>query len=296
VTSHRSHQATLDRELVFVGHGVHSGQAVKLIVKPAPVDHGIVFVRPVEGRRICLPAQASCIGATELCTHLTQGETHLATVEHLMAAISAMGLDNLEIEASGIELPILDGSAAPFMRDFMVARIVTQPEKRHYIKILKRLRVEAGEAFAEFLPPILPVSRCSSFDITIDFASAAIGRQHIAFDLNMNFFAHEIAPARTFGFMKDTQKLRALGLAQGASLDNTLIIGLDDKIINEQGTLFEDEFVRHKALDAVGDTALLGKPFIGLYRSFCGGHQLNALAVKSLLDAPNHFEIVEMAD
>jgi len=176
----------------------------------------------------------------------------------------------------------------------MAARIVTQPAKRHYIKILKRLRVEAGKAFAEFLPSDSSTFWCSSFDITIDFSSAAIGRQHIAFDLNMHFFAREIAPARTFGFMKDAQKLRALGLAQGASLDNTLIIGLDDKIINVEGALFENEFVRHKALDAVGDTALLGKPFIGLYRSFCGGHQLNALAVKSLLDAPNHFEIVEI--
>jgi len=276
--------------------GVHSGQAVELVVKPAPLDHGIVFVRLIEGHRVRLPAQASFIGATELCTHLTQGACHLATIEHLMAAISAMGLDNLEIEVSNAELPILDGSAAPFMLGFMTAGIVTQPEKRSYIKILKRLRVERGQAFAEFLPPVLPTSCQTSFDITIDFASAAIGRQQIVFDLTRDFFAREIAPARTFGFMKDAQKLRALGLAQGASLDNTLIIGFDDKIVNSQGTLFADEFVRHKALDAVGDTALLGKPFIGLYRSFCGGHQLNALAVQTLLGMPDHFEIVEITD
>jgi len=284
------YQSTLAGDLSFSGRGVHSGRDVRLDIRPAPDGHGIVFLRHVasEGKLVRLPAMADFVGASDLCTTLEQGKGRVETIEHLMAAIAAVGLDNLVIESSEPELPILDGSAASFMRGFMATGTRVQQVLRPYIKILKPVRVEAGAAFAEFLP-----AETSSFDITIDFASKAIGRQRIAFDLVRDFFAREIAPARTFGFLKDAQKLRDLGLARGASLENSLIIGLDDKVMNPQGLLFADEFVRHKALDAVGDTALLGKPFIGLYRSFCGGHRLNIHAVKALLAATDCFEIVE---
>jgi len=281
-------QSTLKKELCFDGAGVHSARPVRLVIRPAPVDHGIVFTRIDGGGRRSFPADTFHAGPTDLCTTLGTGDVRIETIEHLMAAIAACGLDNLAIDIDGREVPILDGSSTLYMQAFAKAGIEEQKAPRRYIRILKPIRVEVGAAYAEFLP-----ADTTRFDIMIVFDSPAIGEQHIVFDLTRDYFAREIAPARTFGFMKDVKRLRAVGLAQGATLENSVVIGLDGKVMNADALMGEDGFVRHKALDAVGDTALLGRPFIGLFRSCRGGHALNASAVKALLAQPDHYEITE---
>jgi len=288
----RHHQATIAHSVFFTGIGVHSGEISHLEIRSAPVDHGVVFVRRfVNGRDSRLIARSENNRAHDLCTTLGQGEGRIETIEHLMAAISACGIDNLEIVVSHHEVPILDGSAVPFIKAFVDAGIVRQDAPRQKLRIIEPLRLESDLAFAEFLPVDCASPVCH-FDISIDFASPVIGRQHIAFDLETSFFASDIAPARTFGFSHEAEMLRARGLAQGASLDNCLVIGPDDRLLNPKNLRFKDEFVRHKALDAVGDTALLGMPFMGIFRSHRPSHRLNGEIVKALLANPDHFEII----
>jgi len=292
----QKNQTTIKREICLSGIGVHSGQESQLVIRPAAVDYGIVFICPVtNGDRVHLAAHASRTLLGDLCTTLTEGEARIETIEHLMAAISACGIDNLAIETSHHEVPILDGSARIFVQAFMDAGLVRQQASRRYLRITKPLRLEAAPAWAEFLPCDTSTSSGTSschFDISIDFASPAIGHQHIGFELAQEFFAREIAPARTFGFLKQAEILRARGLARGASLENCLIIGPDDRLLGGQSLRFEDEFVRHKALDAIGDTALLGVPFIGIFRSYRPSHRLNGEIVKTLLANPSHFEMI----
>jgi len=291
-------QSTIARPITLSGIGVHSGQPSCLEIRPAPVDHGIVFIRHLErfpspsAANVRLVAHSDQSHPSDLCTTLGKAQARVETIEHLMAAISACGIDNLEISVSHHEVPILDGSALPFMQAFLEAGTVWQEAPRHYLRITKSLRLEAAPAFAEFLPvdPLLSVCR---FDISIDFTTPLIGQQQIIFDLDALSFARDIAPARTFGFMKEAEMLRARGLAQGASLANCLVIGGDDQLLNPQNLRFRDEFVRHKTLDAIGDTALLGMPFIGLFRSHRPSHRLNGDLVKALLANPDHFEIID---
>lgn len=284
-------QSTLKKPVTFSGHGVHSGKPSRVTLNPAAADHGIVFSRVDEaGNRHLFPADTFHAGPTDLCTSLGQGNVRIDTIEHLMAALAAAGLDNLTVEVSGHEIPILDGSSAAYMQAIAQAGIKTQKSVRKYIRVLETVRVESGSGYAVFSP-----SDAMRFDISIAFQSAAIGEQRLVFALETEYFAREIAPARTFGFLKDVETLWAAGLALGSSLDNSVVIGPDDTVLNAGGLIADDEFVRHKALDAVGDTALLGRPFIGLFRSFRGGHKLNAEAVRALLDNPQHYEITELS-
>jgi len=288
----QQYQSTLAQAVHLTGIGIHSGQPSRLDIRPAPVGHGIVFIRRLpNGEIVRLPAHSDYNVASDLCTALGQNPAHFETIEHLMAAVSASNLDNLEIEISHHEVPILDGSAAPFMKAFATAGIVCQTAVRRFIQLLKPLRLDVAPSWAEFLP-VDPAGCSCHFDISIDFASSLIGHQHIEFDLGKDFFAQAIAPARTFGFEKEASILRARGLAQGACLDNCLVIGEDDRLLNPQGLRFCDEFVRHKALDAVGDIALLGLPFIGIFRSHRPSHRLNGAIVKALLASPSHYEII----
>jgi len=288
----QQYQSTLAKPIHLSGIGIHSGQPSRLDIRPAPSDYGIVFIRHLaDGKIVRLPACADKIWLSDLCTLLKDDQAQLGTIEHLMAAIHACGIDNLEIETDHHEVPILDGSAAPFIEAFERAGIIHQSKRRRFIRITKPLRLDATPAWAEFLPSdeIRPICH---FDISIDFASTAIGRQHIAFDLEKDFFTRAIAPARTFGFQGEAEILRARGLAQGASLENCLVVGKDDQLLNSQTLRFKDEFVRHKALDSVGDTALLGLPFIGIFRAHRPSHRLNGAIVKALLTSPSHFEII----
>lgn len=317
-------QASLKNPIYLEGAGVHSGKKVSVILRPAPIDHGIVFVRADEfGRNVLFPAASAHSLPADLCTVLTAEKQwdseeaeaasphgggvslRIETIEHLMAALAARGLDNALIAVSGQELPILDGSAALYMQAIAEAGIEKQQAKRRYLRILRPVRVNAahGDAFAEFRPlrredysaygaEGQEYAQC--FDVEIAFSARIIGRQRIRFALTHSFFAENLAKARTFGFLADAEKLRAAGLAQGANLENSVIIDKQGDVVNPQSLYCADAFVRHKALDAVGDTALLTKPFLGLFRSFKSGHKLNAAAVRALLSDTDCYEIMEL--
>lgn len=286
------YQATLRSRVSLSGTGVHSGKPVSVHFNPADADTGIVFQRIDEqtgGREI--RALVSEIGGTDLCTALGDpAGDHVATVEHLMATLSAIGLDNVHIEIDGPEVPIMDGSATAFVEAFDQAGLEQLPQKRRYIRVLKPVRIENGASWAEFRP-----HDGTRFEIEIDFESPAIGRQLYAADVDGRIFRKDIARARTFGFMKDVERLWAAGYALGSSLENSVVIGEDHGIINMEGLRYGDEFVRHKTLDAMGDLALAGARFIGCFRSYRGGHKLNAAALKCLLSDRSAFEVVETA-
>lgn len=284
------HQTTLKRRVSLSGVGVHSGKPVSIHFNPADADTGIVFQRidsDAEGRMIS--ALTSEVGETDLCTVLGRaGGDQIATTEHLMAALSGMGIDNLYIEIDGSEVPIMDGSSAPFVEAFLEAGINTLAENRRYIRILKPVRIDMGSSWAEFRP-----HDGTRFEIEIDFATPVIGRQSLIVDLDPETFMRDIARARTFGFMKDVEWLWAAGFALGSTLENSIAIGEDHRVINAEGLRYPDEFVRHKMLDAVGDLALGGARFIGCFRSYRGGHKLNAAALQHLLADESAFEVVE---
>lgn len=284
------YQMTLKSRVALSGFGVHSGQPVSIQFSPADPDTGIVFAITGDKRGpVEIRALVSEIGGTDLCTVLGDPEgVHVATVEHLMAALFALGIDNLLIEIDGSEVPILDGSSAAFVDAFDQAGYEIQNIKRRYIRVLKPVRIESGASWAEFLP-----YDGTRFEVEIDFESPAIGRQSMAADIDPSFFRRDISRARTFGFMKDVERLWAAGYALGSSLENSVVIGDDHRVINMEGLRHPDEFVRHKMLDALGDLALAGACFIGCFRSFRGGHRLNAAALRRLLSDRSAFEIVE---
>lgn len=284
------YQTTLKSRATLAGTGVHSGKQVSVSFLPADADTGVVFQihdgsEPVRELR----ALVSEVGATDLCTMLGDpAGQHIATVEHLMAALFGLGIDNLVIEIDGCEVPILDGSATMFVEAIDQAGIETLPVKRRYIRVVKPVRIESGASWAEFRP-----YAGTRFEIEIDFESPAIGRQLFASDINADIFRGDIARARTFGFMKDVERLWAAGYALGSSLENSLVIGDDHRVINMGGLRYPNEFARHKTLDAMGDLALAGARFIGCFRSYRGGHRLNAAALRRLLSDRSAFEIVE---
>lgn len=282
-------QSTLKESVELSGYGVHSGLPSRVIVRPANVNHGIIFnFCDQQNRAHRIEAHARNAGPAELCTTITDGVINIETIEHLMAAIAAFGLDNLDIEVTANEMPILDGSAHVFIEAFTRADIVLQHAKRRYIRVKDAVEVSTNLGRAAFYP-----AKTTRFDITIDFSTPVIGVENLAFDLTREQFISDIARARTFGFLKDVEYLWARGIALGSSLENSIVIGHNDQIINSNGLLFPNEFVRHKALDAIGDTALLGLPFIGEFKTYRSGHKLNVLAVKALLNKPDAFEVIE---
>jgi len=283
-------QTTLKKRVSLSGVGVHSGKPVTVHFNPATAGEGIVFKRidsGAEGRLI--RAHASQVAKTDLCTAIGNNDgDQVMTIEHLMSAVSGLGIDNLMIEIDNSEVPILDGSSIMFVDAFVEAGIETLPASRRFIRILKPVRVEAGEAWAELVP-----YNGTRFEVEIDFATPAIGRQKIGLDLGARIYSREIAHARTFGFIKDVEWLWAAGLALGSSLENSVVIGEDDRVVNAAGLRYPDEFVRHKTLDAIGDLAVIGGPIIGCFRSYRSGHRLNGTVVKEVLADPSAFEIVE---
>ncbi|KQZ81382.1 UDP-3-O-[3-hydroxymyristoyl] N-acetylglucosamine deacetylase [Mesorhizobium sp. Root157] len=284
------YQTTVKSRVTLAGIGVHSGKPVSVSFVPSEADTGISFhfIGGSEPGKE-LRALVSEVGATDLCTLLGDPSgQHVATVEHLMAALLGVGLDNLVIEIDGNEIPILDGSAAMFVDAIDQVGIETLSVKRRFIRVVKPIRIESGASWAEFRP-----YAGTRFEVEIDFESPAIGRQQFASDLNADVFRRDIARARTFGFMKDVERLWAAGYALGSSLENSVVIGDDNRIINMGGLRYPNEFVRHKTLDAMGDLALAGARFIGCFRSYRGGHRLNAAALRRLLSDRSAFEIVE---
>lgn len=284
------YQTTIKSRVSLEGFGVHSGMPVSVSFNPADPDTGIVFVHSDQnGATREIRALVSEIGATDLCTALGDPSGHhVGTVEHVMAALFGLGIDNVAIEVEGDEMPILDGSAAGFVEAIDQAGVETLDVKRRYIRVLKPVRIDSGASFAEFMP-----YDGTRFEIEIDFESPAIGRQSFDADIDAGAFRRDIARARTFGFMKDVERLWAAGHALGSSLENSVVIGDDSRVINMEGLRFKNEFVRHKLLDAMGDLALAGARFIGCYRSYRGGHRLNAAALRRLLSDRSAFEVVE---
>jgi UDP-3-O-[3-hydroxymyristoyl] N-acetylglucosamine deacetylase len=284
------YQTTLKSRVTLSGIGVHSGKQVTMHFHPADPDTGIVFHYTGEGglgRE--LPALVSEVGGTALCTVLGDPSGHhVATVEHVMAALFGLGIDNVSIEIDGAEVPILDGSAAMFVEAIDQVGVEMLEVKRRYIRVLKPVRIENGASWAEFRP-----YGGTRFEIEIDFDNPAVGRQSYAADIDPDLFRRDIARARTFGFMKDVERLWAAGYALGSSLENSVVIGDDSRVINVEGLRYSNEFVRHKTLDAMGDLALAGARFIGCFRSYRGGHKLNASALRRLLSDRSAFEIVE---
>ncbi len=282
-------QTTIDCDLVLSGIGVHSGSEVSIILHPAEADTGWTFlVNNGAGRLVRIPADFRMISNVTLCTVLSDGKgATVATVEHLLSALRGLNIDNVEIEIEGGELPIMDGSAAPFVDAIDEAGIRVLDEPRRWIKVLKPVRIESGSSTAELVP-----HDGSRFDVEIDFETPMIGRQRLDIELNPTVFRHEISRARTFGFMKDVKALWAAGRALGSSLENTVALG-DDRILNPEGLRFKDEFVRHKTLDAIGDLALAGAPILGAYRSVRGGHKTNAMILEALYKDRSAWAVVE---
>ncbi len=284
------YQTTLNEPIEFSGVGVHSGQPVSMTLHPADADTGILFTISDSRDRcaIDIPATLQSVGATDLCTVLGDpAGAHVATVEHLMAALIALNVDNVIVEIDGPEVPVMDGSSEYFVRAIESTGLTSLDEGRCYIRINKPVRVDLGASWGEFVP-----YEGTRFEVEIDFDCQAIGRQSFQADLTADVFRTQLCRARTFGFMKDVERLWAAGFALGSSLENSVVIGDDNRIINPEGLRYEDEFVRHKTLDAVGDLALAGAPFLGCFRSYRGGHKLNALALQALLSDRDAFDFV----
>jgi UDP-3-O-[3-hydroxymyristoyl] N-acetylglucosamine deacetylase len=284
-------QTTLRTTVTLKGCGVHSGDEVKLLLHPAEADHGIVFLRTglPGGIDRLIEAKHVTVTATELCTVIGDRDSGaVATIEHLMSALAGLGVDNALVEIDGPEVPIMDGSAGPFVEAIDQAGIVSCRAPRRFLKILRPVRASNGKAFTE----LAPHDRGFRLDVEIDFAEPVIGRQRRRLDLSEASFRAEVARARTFGFVRDVERLWKAGFALGASLENTVALG-DDGVMNPEGLRFADEFVRHKLLDAVGDLALAGLPILGAYRSYCGGHRLNHQVLVALFADRANYAIVE---
>jgi UDP-3-O-[3-hydroxymyristoyl] N-acetylglucosamine deacetylase len=284
-------QTTVREPATVTGIGVHSGLPVTLTIHPADANSGITFLRTgIEGcpdREV--RADVRAVTATEFATVLGDSDGPLcSTAEHVLATLSGLGVDNATIEIDGPEVPIMDGSSAAFVAAIDQAGIATLSAPRRYIQVLKPVRVARGDCFGE----LLPNPRAFRLEVEIAFDSALIGRQTIAFDVTPQAFRKEVARARTFGFMRDVSRLWSAGYALGATFDNTVVVA-DDRVLNADGLRFVDEFVRHKALDAIGDLALAGAPLLGTYRSIRGGHKLNHAVLCALMADPSAWTTVD---
>jgi UDP-3-O-[3-hydroxymyristoyl] N-acetylglucosamine deacetylase len=287
----QSQQTTLRQPAILSGAGVHSGAEVRIVIQPAEANHGITFLRTglPNGRDRLIDARHAAVTATELCTVIGECDTGaVATIEHLMSAFYGLGVDNALVEIDGPEVPILDGSAAPFVDAIDQAGIVTVNAQRRYLKILRPVRAARDNAFAE----LRPSERGFRVDVEIDFENPVVGRQRRVLDVTAVAYRREVSRARTFGFMRDVERLWKAGFALGASLENTVAIG-DGAIINPEGLRYRDEFVRHKMLDAIGDLALAGLPLLGAYRAYCGGHRLNHAVLQALFADRANYAVVE---
>ncbi len=273
-------QQTLKTPISCTGIGLHRGKPAHLVMKPAPAGTGILFRRTdiTDGRCADLPARWDTVVDSRLCTTLgNKAGVTLSTVEHLMAAAAGLGVDNLLVEVDGPELPIMDGSSAPFVFLMECAGLAIQESRRQAIRVLKPVTVTDGPVTAT----LAPAERGLSIDFEITFKARAIGRQTCRLDVTPALFRAEIARARTFGLLEDVNRMRDAGLGLGGSLDNAVVVD-DDKVLNDGGLRFDDEFVRHKALDAIGDLALAGLPLIGAYRGVRSSHAHNNRLLRAL--------------
>jgi UDP-3-O-[3-hydroxymyristoyl] N-acetylglucosamine deacetylase len=271
-------QTTIAREVELVGTGVHSGAPVSVILHPAEADAGLRFVVTDNTRLVAdIAADVRNVRNLTLCTVIgDENGVTVSTVEHLLAALRGLGVDNCFIEIDSKEVPIMDGSSAAFVEAIDEAGLRELSAQRKFIKVLKPIRVQDGDCWGELVP-----HNGFHLDVEIDFDTPVIGRQRLAFEMSPSVFRNELSRARTFGFMSDVERLWKAGLALGANLNNTVAIG-DGRILNRDGLRCPQEFVRHKMLDAVGDLTLAGHPLLGAYRSVRGGHRLNSHVLQAL--------------
>jgi UDP-3-O-[3-hydroxymyristoyl] N-acetylglucosamine deacetylase len=287
-----SRQRTLKHSIHCSGVSVHHGCRVNLTLHPAEADTGIRFRRTdIAGANALMPATWRNVADAPLCTTLTSAEgPTLATVEHLLAALYGCDIDNALVEVTGPELPIMDGSAWPFVFLIECAGVTPQEAPRRFIEVLQPVRVGNAERWAELTPgPGL------SLEVEIRYDTPAIARQLYALELEAEVFKAEVSRARTYGFLHEVDTLRAAGLARGASLDNAIVVG-GNGILNEDGLRYRDEFARHKVLDAIGDLSLAGARLVGRYRACCTGHRLNHELLQTLFATPNAWRVSTAAD
>jgi len=285
-------QRTLKNAIRATGIGLHSGEKVYLTLRPAPVDTGIIFIRTDLEPAVEIRAKATNVGDTTLSTSLSNGNTKVSTVEHLLSAMAGLGIDNVYVELSAAEVPIMDGSAGPFVFLLQSAGIQEQDKAKQFIRIIKPVTVEDGDKSASFQPYD---GFKVSFTIDFDHPLFDSENQVASLDFSTTSFVKEVSRARTFGFMRDIEYLRSQNLALGGSVNNAIVVD-DYRVLNEDGLRYEDEFVKHKILDAVGDLYLLGHSLIGEYIGVKSGHGLNNALLRALLEQQECWEFVTFED
>ncbi len=285
------HQHTVAGPVIFAGVGVHTGAHVRVAVRPAAIDAGVTFIRTdIKDSDNAIRVSADAVRQTRLGTVIAnEAGASVSTIEHLMAAMSALAIDNAIVELDGPEVPILDGSAQMFIQVLDQAGRRRQEAARSFIEVLEPIEVVDGDKTAALLP-------CDGFEMAfeIQFDSAPIGRQRVDLEITEQSFREELADCRTFGFLKDVEALRAAGLARGASMENAVVLD-GDRVLNPEGLRRPDEFVRHKALDAVGDLYVLGAPLLARFEGLYAGHGLNNLLVRALMANPQAWRVRTLA-
>jgi UDP-3-O-[3-hydroxymyristoyl] N-acetylglucosamine deacetylase len=277
-------QLTIAKSVEAVGIGLHKGVPVTMRLEPLEANSGIRFFR--KDKNVTIDLSPKSVVDTKMATVIGKDGVVVSTIEHLMSAVYSYGIDNLLVILDNDEVPIMDGSAISYCMMLDEAGIKSQDVPKKVLKITEPIRVEDGEKFVEFIP-----SQKMVFDFEIDFNHPVIGKEHMRFYFSKERYIEEIAKARTFGFLKEVQYLRSIGLAKGGSLDNAIVLD-DNKILNSEGLRYKDEFVRHKILDAIGDISLAKYPIMGEYRAFAGSHALNFALVSKLM-ASKSYEIIE---
>lgn len=293
-------QRTLKSLTRAIGVGLHSGQRVEMVLRPAPPDTGIVFRRVDLPTPVDIPVRAASVTDTRMATTLAAGgdpgAPKVQTTEHLLSACAGLGLDNIVIDITADEVPILDGSAAAFVFLLQSAGIALQDAPKRFIKVLKPVEVREGEGASLKWARLEPYHGYKlSFEIEFDHPAVDATGQRFSFDMGSGKYKQEIARARTFGFTKDVDLMRSRGLTLGGSMDNAIVVD-DHRVLNAGGLRYDDEFVKHKILDSIGDLYIDSKPMLGAYTSFRGGHALNNKLMRALLDDPSAHEIVSFQD
>ena len=281
-------QRTLAKKVEIIGIGLHKGIPVKMILEPLEENTGIIFYRSDKG--VSIPLAPNYVVDTKMATVIGKGDVIISTIEHLLSAIYAYGIDNLRIILDNDEIPILDGSSSGYCLLIDEAGIVEQRATKKAIRIKKEVEIKVDNKFVKLIP-----SKHIVYDFSIDFEHPSIGKQDFKFDYSVEEYKEQISKARTFGFLHEVQYLRSIGLAQGGTLDNAIVLD-EEKVLNPNGLRYKDEFVRHKILDAIGDMSLLGYAIIGEYNAHAGSHYLNHLLTKKLLANPENYEIIDLEE
>lgn len=289
-------QRTIKTLTRAVGVGLHSGQPVELTMRPAPADTGIIFRRVDLPQPVDIVVAAESVTDTRMASTLSKDGAKVSTVEHIMSACAGLGLDNLYIDLTAEEIPILDGSAASFVYLLQSAGIVRQRAPKRFVRVTKTVEVRTGEGKENKWAKLIP-HHGFKLEFEIDFAHPAVDAtgQRVAFDMSSDHYVRDIARARTFGFTRDVEMMRASGLALGGSLDNAIVLD-DYRVLNSDGLRYDDEFAKHKILDAIGDLYILGRPLLASYQAYRGGHALNNQLLRALLAQPDAYEEVSFEE